>query len=522
MIDKLILVSALFPILYILKQFSNHIASLNAITENFMHNKVSNTFIHCEDSLENEYPLSLVTVGKTSVNLVPQDTFISPCGYGTPLTELYNGPQKQLSISLLYKDVTIEVPEASILDYDKDGQTFSISAQDIGLLPDIQNNGGFTKTIEASRIELQFDNKTLAKPKGEMRVMLVDGPTPQQWTHDGLANIRRSIEYQTYGKNLFQTTDFPIDMADTDLMKNAIERIWYEGPAIDSMTVSANFKNAKLTTDAGTTLFYITHTDGSIDVGTWINTFSINQGQTINGICSHTFHDVIKIEGVSLVLWDTNSKLLSLQLEIGNIATEYEPCVHTTDKIDLRNKELCSLPDGTHDELTSSINHGDKIIKRVGYIKTLEPEKWEVYSTEPNSKGYMRYTYPLYDKASSSWNDNAYTNGFKWNFGWNTGVDGEGFCCGNSLVMNSSKQTLQEFVDSLPHYGVEAVYPLETPYEITPTSYTKSKLPSPIINTWVKTNIPDTTMSIDYKQDANIAISNIRSMLAEPQIMDGV
>lgn len=65
----------------------------------------------------------------------------------------------------------------------------------------------------------------------------------------------------------------------------------------------------------------------------------------------------------------------SLQIEEGSTATDYEPYQSNSLTIDLQGNELCSLPNGTKDELVIE-NGRAKIIKRVGKVVLNGSETW--------------------------------------------------------------------------------------------------------------------------------------------------
>lgn len=77
----------------------------------------------------------------------------------------------------------------------------------------------------------------------------------------------------------------------------------------------------------------------------------------------------------SIASTDTNIKF---QLEEGTQATEYLPYQENITNIDLQGNELCSLPDGTKDELIIE-NGRAKIIKRIGKITFNGSENWQLY-----------------------------------------------------------------------------------------------------------------------------------------------
>ena len=95
-----------------------------------------------------------------------------------------------------------------------------------------------------------------------------------------------------------------------------------------------------------------------------------------------------------------------IQLQEGTIPTEYEPYQENTLNIDLQGNELCSLPDGTKDELIIE-NGRAKIIKRVGKVVLNGTENWkkevnDTYISISNAKGNNTPTLSNYFKSVST------------------------------------------------------------------------------------------------------------------------
>ena len=116
---------------------------------------------------------------------------------------------------------------------------------------------------------------------------------------------------------------------------------------------------------------YVKNTSSSV-------TFTINEDKEINA--------VIYLYASKATI-DIN---FQIQLEKGPTATNYEPYTEQVVNIDLKGNELCSLPNGTKDELIVK-NGRAKIIKKIGKVVLDGSENWSAYTntdTQGNTYGY--------------------------------------------------------------------------------------------------------------------------------------
>ena len=108
-----------------------------------------------------------------------------------------------------------------------------------------------------------------------------------------------------------------------------------------------------------------------------IHLYRNNPTQTIN-----LNEEVTAVQiGVELTVGTQYNIDAYFQLEKGSTATDYEPYTEQVVNIDLKGNELCSLPNGTKDELIVKDGRA-KIVKRIGKVVLdgSDDENWGAYS----------------------------------------------------------------------------------------------------------------------------------------------
>ena len=83
-----------------------------------------------------------------------------------------------------------------------------------------------------------------------------------------------------------------------------------------------------------------------------------------------------------------NNFVIKPQLEKGSTATDYEPYTEEVVNIDLKGNELCSLPNGTKDELIVKDGRA-KIVKRIGKVVLDGSENWRSVTTLAGNRFYL-------------------------------------------------------------------------------------------------------------------------------------
>lgn len=238
---------------------------------------------------------------------------------------------------------------------------------------------------------------------GTYRVMFNEGSEAEPWCPPGLNSVE-SLEIVTAGKNLFpalegQTTggiNVSVDDSGIILDGTATGNIFL---GIDS-TFRANV-GTELTlslgnekTSSGISLHVLDKAGGTPLIGTHSNVVMSTTTATLtdNSTCCY-----LRIQSGTVL----DSYKVAPQIEIGDSATGYEsPSGVTTTGIDLQGNALCSLPDGTRDELRVDESGAVTLVKRCNPI-TLpsEASSW-VDTGEDEAK---RYRYALSPLAKSGY-----------------------------------------------------------------------------------------------------------------------
>lgn len=181
------------------------------------------------------------------------------------------------------------------------------------------------------------------------------------------------------------------------------------------------------------------------------------------------------------------------QLEEGSTATDYEPYQSNTLTIDLQGNELCSLPNGTKDELV--IENGIAIItKRVGKVVLDGSENWISHSYGTNS-------YSLRDVLTFNFDYTQIqliSNYFK-------GVSNADRAIGDNItytissrefvIRNTTFTSLSDFKTWLSTHNVEVLYELAEPETINLGTVEMPHTYEGVSNI---TNSADTEMVVKY------------------------
>lgn len=220
---------------------------------------------------------------------------------------------------------------------------------------------------------------------------------------------------------------------------------------------------------------------------------------TIDPTSFHTFTPAQ--DGYIRFTYDKN--YTNIQLEKGTQATTYEPYQSNTSSIDLQGNELCSLPNGTKDELV--IENGKAIItKRIGKVVLDGSENWQNWSVQETTdlSHYLLDNAFVYNKTS--------------------GTDIRGICDnyvvkanGNPLEVSlglrqtgdtlnriylttlASLNTLELFKTYLSTHNVEVLYELEEPETINLGTVEMPHTYEGVSNI---TNSADTEMVVKYSK----------------------
>lgn len=156
----------------------------------------------------------------------------------------------------------------------------------------------------------------------------------------------------------------------------------------------------------------------------------------------------------------TSVEAKDFQLEKGSIATDYEPYTEEVVHIDLKGNELCSLPNGTKDELIVKDGRA-KIIKRIGKVILDGSEGWTLYSDK-------KHTFSLHMGQTIDKHGRAYCSHFTEIFSNKFDVANGIYSVYTNAIIISYLDcgTVDEFKTWLSNHNVTVQYELAEPYEI--------------------------------------------------------
>ena len=187
---------------------------------------------------------------------------------------------------------------------------------------------------------------------------------------------------------------------------------------------------------------------------------------------------------------------VNTEIMISTDGGEYKPYQENITNIDLQGNELCSLPNGTKDELVVE-NGIAKIIKKVGKIVLDGSEDWAEYTSQ-TSDGYRVYetTKPAGPSTSFWVNNGAYSNYFKATNGFNIKNSITGTKYGIYVnIDNTITNTIATFKTWLSTHNTEVYYALAEPETINLGTVEMPHTYEGVSNI---TNSADTEMVVKY------------------------
>lgn len=325
---------------------------------------------------------------------------------------------------------------------------------------------------------------------GTYRVMLNEGSEAEPWCPPGL-NSMDELSIVTAGKNLFDG-EFP----------TSVPKISFGVLPPGSYTVSMLSNEAWWQTASNGNRIYFSK--GPM-------TFMDMQNTVIGQRCYGTFTNPVMQE-VALTdytdgIWE---KCSDFQLELGSTATPYEPPSVTTTPIDLDGNTLCSLPDGTHDELTIDATGAVTLTKRTWSDVFDGTENWQdgttryglntgaTFATTADTvvgDKQMADTLPIVDAVSNSNGIKTYSS--RW-------VDA-------SVV--TMLGDLARFKAWLGNNNTTLIYKLAEPQTISLTPVTLPSFPSDKSNIYTTSNVPTAGLTVRYWKKGGELVANLYKLL---------
>lgn len=182
--------------------------------------------------------------------------------------------------------------------------------------------------------------------------------------------------------------------------------------------------------------------------------------------------------------------LKDVMLEKGTVATDYEEYKSNSLAIDLQGNELCSLPNGTKDEV--NIVNGEALLNKKIKKAVFDGSDDEAWSMETDTH---RFSIALYDGINKNQRYPIISNYFKYSA--DTNNIGVGFVYGNRLYLypDTSITTADEFKTWLSTHNVEVLYELAEPETINLGTVEMPHTYDGISNI---TNSADTEMTVKY------------------------
>ena len=217
----------------------------------------------------------------------------------------------------------------------------------------------------------------------------------------------------------------------------------------------------------------------------------------------------------------TTYKIENIQLEQSPTASSYEEYKSNSLTIDLQGNELCSLPNGTKDELVVE-NGIAKIIKRIGKVVLDGSEGWHKGS---NAKGLTYFYCSIDDRVIGG--PNPFVSNFTVGSFWTSEsyINIAGFSGGNTafniMLEDTSITTADDFKQWLSTHNVEVYYALETPIDIEitdPTLLAQLNALEQITqykHTYITITGDDLTPEADFTYINNVVINNTDSVLGK-------
>ena len=218
---------------------------------------------------------------------------------------------------------------------------------------------------------------------GTYRVMLNEGSEAEPWCPPGINSVDE-LSVVTAGKNLLASA-----FGSVKYRSGAYGQADMPAPSSLSgreVAVSVYVDGEDVTAKPNWEL-YIGAFIGSVPATSVLTLGPTSKSGTVGDILDGT---VIRFYANGS-FWPTDCEI-AVQLELGSTATAYEPPVVTTTPIDLDGHALCSLPDGTRDELTVDSTGNVTLTQRVGVATA--PSEASGYRWHTDTPG-GRASFPL-------------------------------------------------------------------------------------------------------------------------------
>ena len=344
----------------------------------------------------------------------------------------------------------------------------------------------FTTNDSLSYVEFQVycdANRGAQLNQGTYRVMLNEGSEAQPWCPPGLNSIE-GLEIWQAGKNLIGSRK-------------------YFGATVLGVTATTGSDGS--VTVSGTLIGNQAVGLGNLPIGNELlpGTYRVSDGSSNNlvyvqvnasgsvAICNSNNRPVRELNEVAknpywfigVMPGFSGTVTLRPQLELGSIATDYEPPSATSTPINLDGNQLCSLPDGTRDELRIDESGAVTLVKRCGIYAIDENGDWFKLSDRETVFGINSWSS---DVKNDTLLQNWFLNNSLPNRQRTVDIDGK-----SGLVVNGKYQLYASVAGVSDVDGIKeffqtnetfVIYPLETPREIILDAVTLPSISSQMMN----------------------------------------
>ena len=215
--------------------------------------------------------------------------------------------------------------------------------------------------------------------------------------------------------------------------------------------------------------------------------------------------------GSSTALEDVGTVLRTAMVEAGSTPTGYEPYKEPTVlPINLQGNELCSLPNGVHDEVRIDKDGNVSLIKRVTKIQSdkLAELVHKVYPADEN--GNLPYVICNFNDDNDLRTDEVRCNA---RLTGDPKKDKSVYATWNALVVVDTRFTDVETVKQILKSENGIYYYEATPQNIPLGKVEPPTLPAPVANAWVESDVP-TECAVRYVRDVGIVIGRLEQKLA--------
>jgi len=427
------------------------------------------------------------------------------------------------------KDIRANI---SIQAYNSDGYISDIAS--IGSNGHSTNKAVLPQNATYARLMIQGTaGRTLS---GTYRVMLNEGSEPEPWCPPGLNSVDE-LSLVCAGKNLLEpqaylgnyTYGIALGIRDaerrTEISLPHTTAGSYQGVAFYFEAKAGNsYTFTQHNAPAGAVLklqqFYPKQESVSATgTGKYTGVYAV--GSFSSG-ATFTFENdglvvvLSALEGTGTATWPAD---FSMQLELGSTATSYEPPAVTTTPIDLDGNILCSLPDGTHDELTIDATGAVTLTKRVGVFEATEDTSWSGYSGSGNVNAYYTNTgmdahAPTGDTVNAVDTKMMCDDFPCYQTLWHTNVATPRVgISDNAMYTNAMFYNSAGYGPAASDTRMTVLYPLATPKTIPLTAVTLPSFPSDKSNIYTTSNVPTAGLTVRYWKKGGELVANLYKLL---------